>query len=116
MLERLQEQSTKEMGQNPDGAEEIRPARNPPLAIGGQAATGHDTMQVRVELEVRPPAVQDRKEADLCPQVLRVSRDRLQGFRRGLEENVIDHLLVLIGNRGDLFRHGEDDMKIGNIK
>jgi GTPase SAR1 family protein len=60
--------------------------------------------------------VQDRKEADLCPQVLRVSSDRLQGFRRGLEENVIDHLLVLVGNRSDLFRHSEDDVKIGNIK
>ena len=48
MLERFQEESTKEMGQNPDGEEEIRPARNPPLAIEGQPAAGRDTMQVRV--------------------------------------------------------------------
>jgi len=70
MLERFQEESTKQTGQNPDGKEEIRPARNPPLAIGGQSAAGNDTMQVRVKLKVRPPAVQDREEADLGPQVL----------------------------------------------
>jgi hypothetical protein len=48
MLERLQEESTKPMRQNADGEKEIRPARNPPLAIGGQSATGNDTMQVQV--------------------------------------------------------------------
>jgi hypothetical protein len=104
------------MRQNPDGEKEIRPARNPPLTIGGQSATGNDTMQVRVKLEVLSPTVQDREEADLGSQVLRVSRDCLQGFRRGLEENVVHYLLVLVGNRGYLFRHSEDHVKIWNIE
>src|SRR3974377_853617 len=66
--------------------------------------------------EVLPPTVQDREEADLGPQMVGVSRDRLQGFRRGLEENVVNHLLVLEGNSGNLFRHGEDHVKVGNIE
>ena len=73
-------------------------------------------MQVWVKLEVLSPTVEDREEADLRAQMLSVSRDRLQCFRRGLEENVVNHLLVLVGNRSDLFWYGEDHVKIGNIE
>ena len=48
--------------------------------------------------------------------MLGVGRDGLQGFCRGLEENAVDHLLVLVGDRGDLFRHGEDHMKIRDLE
>ena len=56
------------------------------------------------------------KETDLGPQMLGVGRDGLQGFGRGLEEDAVDHLLVLVGDRGDLFRHGEDHMEIGHVE
>src|SRR5271165_6469642 len=71
---------------------------------------------MRMELEVLSPGVQDRKEADFGPQVLRVSRDRLQGFCRGLEKDAADHLFVLIGNRGDLLRKGKDHMIVGHLQ
>jgi hypothetical protein len=44
--------------------------------------------------------------------VLGVGSDGFQRFGRGLEENVVDPFLVLVGDRGDLFRYGEHDMEI----
>jgi hypothetical protein len=48
--------------------------------------------------------------------MLRISRDGFQGFGRGLEENVIDHLLVLVGDGSNLFRHGKYDVKIRAVE
>jgi hypothetical protein len=45
-----------------------------------------------------------------------VGRNRLQGFCRGLEENTVDNFLILVSDRGDLFRHRKDHMKIGDIQ
>jgi hypothetical protein len=44
--------------------EGILPAGNPAGAIGGQAAAGHDAMQVRMKMQVLTPGVQHGKEAD----------------------------------------------------
>src|ERR1017187_4100174 len=43
--------------------------------------------------------------------MLGVSGDDLQSFCRGLEEDAVDHLLVLISDGGNLFRYGEDHVK-----
>ena len=48
--------------------------------------------------------------------MLGVARDGLQGFCRGLEKDAIDYLLVLVSDRGDLFRYREDHMKIGDLQ
>src|ERR1035441_8569617 len=48
--------------------------------------------------------------------MLGVGRDRLEGFRRGLEEDAVNNFFILVSDRGDLFRHGEDHMKIGNLE
>lgn len=29
-----------------------------------------------------------------------------------MEENAVDHILILIGDRGNLFRHSEDDVEV----
>ena len=45
-----------------------------------------------------------------------VARDGLQGFCCGLEKDAIDYLLILVSDRGDLFRHRKDHMEIGDIQ
>ena len=35
-----------------------------------------------------------------------------QGLRGGAEHEVVDHGLVLVGDGGDLLRHGEDDVEV----
>ena len=62
--------------------------------------------------QVRPPGVQDGEEADLRAEVFGIGGYGTQGFGRGLEENAVDHLLVLVGDRGNLVRHREDDVEV----
>ena len=54
--------------------------------------------------------MEDRGEADAGAEVLGVGRDRGQGLGRGLEQEVVDDRLVLIGDVGDRRRQREHDM------
>ena len=56
--------------------------------------------------------MQHGEEANLRAQVLGIRSYSAQGFGRGLKENVVYHLLVLVSDRGNLIRDGEDDMEI----
>ena len=67
-------------------------------------------------LEGLSPAVKDGEETDLRSEMLRVGRDGFQRFGRGLEEDTVDYVLVLVGDCGDLRRHGKDDVKIGRLQ
>src|ERR1700756_3356413 len=58
--------------------------------------------------------MQDRKEADVGSQVSRISGHLKQGFRTGAEQEVIEDLLVLQRQWGELVRQSEDNMDIGN--
>src|SRR5258708_6765772 len=69
-------------------------------------------MQVRVMLQVRPPGVKDGEEADLRTQMFGVGGYGSQSFGHGPEENAVNHLLVLVGDRGNLFRHREYNVEV----
>src|SRR4030095_14234214 len=71
---------------------------------------------MRVKKQVRSPAVKHGEETEPGSQMLRVGSDRNQGLGGGAEENAVDHSLVLICDRGDLFRDGEYDVKIGHLE
>ncbi len=58
--------------------------------------------------------MQDRKEADVGSQVSRISGYLEQGLRTGAEQEVIEDLLVLQRQWGELVRQSEDNMDIGN--
>src|SRR5437660_2839878 len=73
-------------------------------------------MQMRMMLEVLTPGVKHRKEADFGAQMLGVGGDGLQCSCRGLAQNAVDHLLILVGKGGDLRRDGEHDMKVGAVQ
>src|SRR5713101_60946 len=60
--------------------------------------------------ERRAPAVQDRGEADAGAEVLRVGGDGDERLGRGLEQDVVDHGLVLVGDVGDRRRQREHDV------
>ena len=48
--------------------------------------------------------------------MLGIGSDGLKGFRRGLEQYVVNHPLVLVRDCGDLLRYREDNMKVGNLE
>src|SRR5467141_3824984 len=62
----------------------------------------------------RAPGVQYRRDADAGSEVLRVGRDGEHRLRRGLEQQIVDHRLVLVGDVANRRRQREDDVEVGN--
>ena len=56
--------------------------------------------------------MQHRHEADAGAEMLGIGGDRERGLRRGFEQQVVDHRLVLIGDVGDLRRQRVHHMKV----
>jgi len=67
---------------------------------------------VRVLGHRRAPGVQHRGESDASAEMFGIGRDREHGLGGGLEQEVVDHRLVLIGDVGDPVRQREDDMEV----
>jgi hypothetical protein len=61
--------------------------------------------------QCRSPGVQYRREPDAGAEVLGIGGDGDQGLGSGLEQQIIDDRLVVIGDVGDP-RQGEDDVEI----
>jgi hypothetical protein len=58
--------------------------------------------------------VEDGSKADAGAQVLRVGGDPCHGLDGGAEQEVVDHGLVLEGDRGDLGGQREDDVEVSD--
>ena len=109
----LQEEAAEEARQHPHGQEEALATGDPAPTVRREPATGYDAVDMGVMGERRAPGMQNGDQAQPCAQSLGVGSDGLQGLGGGLEQQVIDHGLVLEGDGGDLGRQGEDDMEIG---
>jgi hypothetical protein len=51
-----------------------------------------------------------------APRCFRIGRDGQHRLRRGLEQQIVDHGLVLIGDVANRRRQGEDNEEVGNRK
>ena len=58
--------------------------------------------------------MQHRGDADAGSEVLGVGRDPEHRLRRGLEQQIVDHGLVLVGDVANRRRQREDDVEVGN--
>ena len=58
--------------------------------------------------------MQHRGDGDLGAEMLGVGSDGEHGLGRGLEQGVVDHRLVLVGDVADLCRQREDDVEVGH--
>ena len=103
----LQEQPAEQAREHAHGQEEAGPARHPALAVERDAAARHDHVDVRVMGHRRAPGVQHGGDADAGAEVLGIGGDRDQGLGRGLEQEIVDHRLVLVGDVGDGRRQRE---------
>lgn len=61
-----------------------------------------------------PPGVENGDHPSLGTEMLRVGADETDRLGRRLEQDVVDHRLVLQRDSGYWRRHGEDNMEIGN--
>ena len=58
----------------------------------------------------RSPGVEHGSQADTGAEMSGVGGDGDQGLGGGLEQDAVDHRLVLVGDVGDRSGQGEDDM------
>src|SRR4051812_15107263 len=73
-------------------------------------------MNVRVMLQILPPRMKHAEKADLRSEVFRISGDFDQRFSAGPEQKVVESLLVLQCQRGQIVRKRENYMKVRNFK
>ena len=95
LFERVDELAAKDFAQDFLGKEVVFSCVDPTAVIGREAAGGHDTMNVRVKIELLAPSVQDTEETDLRTEVFRVTSDLEKGFCTGTEQKIVDNLFVL---------------------
>ncbi len=87
---------------------------NPAGVIGGQAARRNHAVNMGMVQQVLSPGVEDAEEANLRAQVLGVGRDFEERRSAGMEEQTVKDALVLIGERSQWVRQGEDHMNVTN--
>src|SRR5260370_39497209 len=69
-------------------------------------------MYMRVGREFLSRGMQNAEEADFCTEVCGIARDFQKGFRTGSEEEIVEDLLVLQDQRGQMRRKREDHMDV----
>jgi len=57
-------------------------------------------MDMGMGLQLLTPSMQHAEEADLRPEMLGIASDFQQGFSTGTEEQAVEELLILQGQRG----------------
>jgi len=62
----------------------------------------------------RAPGVEHRGQSDAGAEMLGIGGDPQQRLGRCLEQQIVDHGLVVVGDIGDLRRQGEDQMEVAD--
>ena len=100
--------------QHLSGEEEAIAGVDPALVIGGEAAGRDHAMDMGMMLQFLIPTMEHAEEADFSAEMAGIARHFEQRFSTGLEQQTVDHLLVLQSQRGEPPRKGEDHMDVGS--
>ena len=111
-LERFVELAAKDSAEHLDGKKEVVAWFDPARVIGGQPTGWHHAMYMRVKFEFLTPGVQHAEEADFGTEMLGIASDFEKSFRTGAKQEIVDDLLVLQDQRGQLTRKREDHMDV----
>ena len=88
-------------------------ARMDPAGVIERKTSGwNQAVEMRMEQQVLTPTVEDGKETDLCAEMFGVGGDLKQSLGRGVEQQVVEDLLVDQGKMCQMMRHREDDVDI----
>jgi len=102
--------AAKNLSGHRDGEKEAGVRWNPTGVIERQSAGGHHTMGMRVMFEFLIPGVEHTEEADLGAEML--GSDFEEGFGTGLQQEMVQDLLVLQGEWRQFMGQGEDNMAV----
>ena len=111
-----EEQPPEQAGEHAHGEEESRPAPDPPLSVHGRSPARDHAVEMGVKAQGLSPGVQHGEEPERGAQMLRIRADGAQGLCGAAEEEGVHDRLVLVGDRRDLVRDGEDDVKILSLQ
>ena len=75
-------------------------------------AARHDHVDVGMMCHGRSPCVQHRGDGDLGAEMLGVGGKGKHGLGARLEQEIVDHSFVLVGDIGNRPRHGEDKVEV----
>ncbi len=115
LLETFDEFAAKDFAEYVFGKEEARISGvHPVRVIVGEAAGGHDAVNMRMVLQLLIPGVEDAEETDLGAEVPGIRGDLDQCLGAGAEEQSVDHFFVLQCQRRQLMGKREDDMRVGH--
>src|SRR5208283_453883 len=101
-LECRVEFATKDATEHLDGKKEVVAWLDPVRAIGRQPTGRHHAMHMRVKFKFLTPGMQHAEEADFCTEMLGITSDFQKCFRTGAKQKIVDDLLVLQRQRGQL--------------
>jgi len=104
--------AAKDATEHPDGKEEGIARLDPAGTVEGESAGGHHTMDMGVMFELLIPSVEHAKEADLGTEMFGIASDFEKGFGTGLQQEMVEDLLVLQSQRRQFMRQGEDKMDV----
>ena len=105
--------ATEDSTQHLDGEKEAIARGDPAPVIGGETAGRNHTMHMGMMLQFLTPGMEHAEEADFGAEMAGIAGDFEQRFGTGPEQEIVDDLLVLQGQRGEPPRKGEDDMDVG---
>ena len=112
--ESFEELAPEDFAEDIFGQEEARVSGMYPVrVIAGEAASGHDAMNMWMMLQLLIPGMKDAEETDLRSEVRGIRCDFDQSLGAGAQEQAVDHFFVLQCQGGQLMRKREDDMGVG---
>ena len=97
-----------------NGEKEAVARVDPALVIRGEATGRDHAMDMGMMLQFLIPTMEHAEEADFSAEMAGIARHFEQRFSTGLEQQTVDHLLVLQSQRGEPPRKGEDHMDVGS--
>jgi hypothetical protein len=86
---------------------------DPALVIRGEATGRNHAMEMGMMFQLLIPTVEHAEEADFGAEMAGITCHFEQCFSTGLEQQTVDHLLVLQSHGGEPARKGENDMDVG---
>jgi hypothetical protein len=96
-LEGVTELGAEDLAQSLNGDQELGVFGGEPLAIGREAASGHQIVDMGMVVEIARPGLEDADEAELGTDKARVTSELLQGCRGSAEQEIVNQLLVAAG-------------------
>ena len=109
LLQSMDEFAAKDLRQSANGKEKLAFIfRLQPLIVNGQTAAGDNEMKMEMFPQLSTPGVQNSEKTDLGAKVLGVAAELEKGRAGGIEEDIVNRLLVVSGDRMEFVREGED--------